>query len=90
MALQLGEVFCSMEVLYAFAQNLVEEPDTFLARHANGDWGELSESDCRANEYALRHGLRVLSSYTLTSGERILVVTEGDRSKTTIMLSEEY
>jgi hypothetical protein len=46
MALPLGKVFCTMGALYAFAQALDEEPDMFLARHANGDWGEL---DARAN-----------------------------------------
>ena len=76
--------------LYAFAQALDEEPDTFLARHANGDWGELSESDREANEYALKHGLRVLSAYTLSSGEKIWIITEADRSRTTILLPSEY
>ena len=60
--LPLGEVFCTMEALYAFAQALDEEPNKFLARHANGDWGELDERDRKANKYALGHGLRVLSA----------------------------
>ena len=56
----------------AFAGALDEDLNSFLARHANGDWGEVNEPDRRANEYALHHGLRVLSSYTLSSGERDL------------------
>jgi hypothetical protein len=62
----------------------------YLTRHANGDWGEIDEHDRKANEYALDHGLRVMSVYTLSSGERIWVVTEADRSSTTILLPEEY
>jgi hypothetical protein len=65
-------------------------PASVLARHANGDWGELDEHDRRANEYALKHGLRVLSAYTLSSGEKIWIITEADRSTTTILLPEEY
>jgi len=64
--------------------------NTFLTRHANGDWGELDEHDLKANEYGLEHGLRLLSAYTLSSGVRIWVITEADRSSTTILLPSEY
>jgi hypothetical protein len=90
MTLPLGKVFCTMEALYAFAQALDEEPNTFLARHANGDWGEVDEHNRKANEHALEHGLRVLSAYTLRTGERIWIITEADRSTTTVLLPEEY
>jgi hypothetical protein len=66
-----------------------EDPLRFLARHASGDWGELCEFDCRQNQIALREGLRVLSSYETTAG-RCWVITEADRSVTTILLPEEY
>ena len=91
-ALPLGEVFCTMGALHALAQALDEEPNTFLARHANakGDGGEVNEHDRQANEYALEHGLRVLSAYTLTSGQRIWVITEAERSSATMLLPEEY
>jgi hypothetical protein len=68
----LGEAFCTMGALAAFAGAIDEDLNSFLARHANGDWGEVNEHDRRANEYALHHSLRVLSSYTLSSGERDL------------------
>jgi hypothetical protein len=64
--------------------------NSFLSRHANGDWGELDEHYRKANEDALEHGLRVLSSYTLKTGEKIWIITEADRSVTTILLPEEY
>jgi hypothetical protein len=61
----------------------------FFSRHANGDWGEVNDHDRKANENALEQGLPVRSAYTLSSGEKICVVTEADRSKTTILLPEE-
>ncbi len=64
-------------------------PFDFLARHAAGDWGELCEFDRRQNQIALREGLRVFGSYETTAG-RCWVLTEADRSVTTILLPEDY
>jgi hypothetical protein len=64
-------------------------PFKYLARHATGDWGELCAFDRRQNEIALRDGYRVLSSYDVPAG-RVWVITEADRSNTTILLPEEY
>ena len=64
-------------------------PFDLLARHATGDWGELCAFDRRQNEIALREGLRVLSSYEVPAG-RVWIITEADRSITTILLPEEY
>ncbi|MGR5112738.1 type I restriction endonuclease subunit M [Vibrio jasicida] len=60
-----------------------------LARHTNGDWGELCIEDKVANDEATRHGLRILSAYRF-GDERIWVITEGDRSVTTFLLPSEY
>ena len=60
-----------------------------LARHRSGDWGELNEQDRRENELSLEHGWRVLSSYPIGEG-RVWIITEADRSYTTILLPEEY
>jgi hypothetical protein len=60
-----------------------------LARHATGDWGELCAFDRRQNEIALRDGYRVLSSYPV-GRECVWIITEADRSVTTILLPEEY
>jgi hypothetical protein len=62
----------------------------FLARHARGDWGELCPADKRANDRALREGDRLLSAYKTSTGERLWVITEADRSATTILLPSEY
>jgi hypothetical protein len=64
-------------------------PFDYLARHATGDWGELCAFDRRQNKIALRDGYRVLSSYETTAG-RVWIITEADRSVTTILLPEEY
>jgi hypothetical protein len=64
-------------------------PFDLLARHATGDWGALCAFDRRQNEIALREGYRVLSSYPVGE-ERVWVITEADRSVTTILLPEEY
>jgi len=64
-------------------------PSDLLARHATGDWGELCAFDRRQNQVALREGYRVLSSYPIGT-ERVWIITEADRSITTILLPEEY
>jgi hypothetical protein len=61
----------------------------YLARHATGDWGDLCAFDCRQSEIALRHGYRIFSSYEVRAG-RVWIITEADRSVTTILLPEEY
>lgn len=60
-----------------------------LARHASGDWGELSASDAKQNAYALIHGSRLFSVYASSAG-RFWIITEADRSATTILMPEDY
>lgn len=67
-----------------------EEMFQMLERHLCGDWGDVSESDAKENEYALRHGLRIISHYKSSGGELIQILTEADRSVTTIQLAKEY
>lgn len=61
-----------------------------LARHLSGDWGDLCKADKEENELSLKEGFRILSSYTLTTGQRLWVITEADRSATTILRPDEY
>ena len=62
-----------------------------VRRHAAGDWGELDAEDRRANETALRIGERLLSAYSVpSSGARVWLITEADRSATTVLLPEDY
>jgi len=67
-----------------------ETPIQFLRRHVSADWGELSEEDVHENELSLREGLRLLSAYRTAKGQKIWIITEADRSATTILLPSEY
>ena len=66
-----------------------EDPLRYLARHQEGDWGDLDAHDRRENERSLEHGWRLLSSYPV-EGKTIWIITEADRSVTTILLPEDY
>ncbi|MBK9260237.1 MAG: hypothetical protein IPM54_10420 [Polyangiaceae bacterium] len=61
-----------------------------LLRHANGDWGDLEEEDKRANELALKDDERLVSAYKFDDGRKMYIITEWDRSYTTVLLPEEY
>ena len=62
----------------------------FLSRHVRGDWGELPKEDKDENQLSLDKGFRLLSSYRTTAGDKIWVITEADRSHTTLLLPDEY
>ena len=68
-----------------------------LIRHASGDWGELGPEDAAANDAAVEHGARILSSYpipdetgNLQHPYRLWIITEADRATTTLLLPSEY
>jgi hypothetical protein len=61
-----------------------------IARHVTGDWGDLDEEDKRENEYSVENNLRILSAYVLSTGVKIWLITEADRSATTLLLPSEY
>ncbi len=75
----------ALEVLEASETSPVE----LLARHVAGDWGELGAEDRVLNDQAVQQGLRIFSAYDLAGG-RVYLITEHDRSATTILLPEEY
>jgi hypothetical protein len=86
--LPLGRVVATPGALKLLLQ-VGEDPFDYLARHASGDWGELCEHDRRQNELALREEARIFSSYDTPAG-KVWIITEADRSVTTILLPEEY
>ena len=61
-----------------------------LSRHIRGDWGNLDEEDKQANEDALKQGSRLLSSYLTSQNVKFWIITEADRSVTTVLLPEDY
>ncbi|WP_233238839.1 hypothetical protein [Bordetella sp. LUAb4] len=75
------------------AIRLLQERDTgalsLLLRHQCGDWGKVHPEDGAANDTAIVYGGRILSCYDIV-GERIWIITEADRSVTTLLLPEEY
>lgn len=85
----LGRVVATPGALEALGAAAID-PAVLLARHAVGNWGDLSDEDRKENELSLNRGLRLLSSYRLPDGERIWIVTEADRSATTLLLPSEY
>ena len=85
--LRLGRISTTSNVLAS-----VSHDDIVLAigRHQAGDWGEMGDEDRIANDHALASGGRILSAYRAVNGIRFWVLTEGDRSHTTVMLPEDY
>lgn len=61
-----------------------------LQRHCDGDWGLLDAEDREANDHALIEGGRLLSSYEAADGTRFWIITEANRSVTTLLLPSEY
>ena len=61
-----------------------------LKRHAVGDWGDVCPEDAQENELSLREGFRLLSVYQSTAGVKFWIITEADRSATTVLMPEDY
>jgi len=74
----------------ALLEQVNKSPLEFLSRHLRGDWGELCQDDKAENELSLKCGFRLMSSYQITETEKLWVITEGDRSVTTLLLPAEY
>jgi hypothetical protein len=85
----LGQIVATRGALQALAASS-QNPLEFLSRHARGDWGELCVEDREQNALALREGYRLMSAYTLGNGEKLWIITESDRSVTTLLLPQEY
>jgi hypothetical protein len=67
-----------------------KSPLEFLSRHLRGDWGDLCQEDKTENELGLKYGFRLMSSYPITDTEKLWIISEADRSVTTLLLPEEY
>lgn len=82
-----GQIAITQGALSELAQ---EEAMCGLVRHMSGDWGDLDEHDWKENEAALEYGFRLFSRYVASSGSVFWIITEHDRSVTTILLPNEY
>jgi hypothetical protein len=90
-----GRIYATPGAL-ALLKRSNQDPRTFIARHVQGDWGLVHPEDAAANKHAVNHGLRIVSSYAVgadgltNEAEVIWVITEADRSATTLLLPGEY
>lgn len=89
MLFDLGHIVATPGALRAL-QRAEQLPAEFLDRHTTGDWGELVDGDKQENEFSVRNGFEILSAYTTSAGDKIWIITEADRSATTLLLPEEY
>ena len=85
----LGQICATPGAIEAM-QEAGQAPLELLQRHQRGDWGQVCPEDSQANEQALQDGSRILSVYSLSTGTVVWIITEADRSVTTILLPEEY
>lgn len=84
---QLGHLVATPNALDQISN---EEIMAGLKRHASCDWGTLDPEDLQSNERALAHGGRLFSAYLSTAGVKFWIITEADRSVTTVLLPEDY
>jgi hypothetical protein len=85
----LGKVYLTVGAREALAESN-QEASEFLAFHQKGDWGLVCEDDKRENELSVKEGFRILSVYKTARDVKIWVITEVDRSSTTVLLPSEY
>ena len=86
---ELGQVVATPGALAAL-ERAHQAPGEFVARHVAGDWGEVPEEDKTENEVSILNGYRILSAYRTKLGDRLWILSEADRSVTTVLLPEEY
>lgn len=74
----------------AFDKLNPEDVVSALSRHRRGNWGELNDKDKEMNQQALENGNRIFSTYRDRKGTKFWIITEADRSVTTVLFPEEY
>jgi hypothetical protein len=85
---QLGQIVATPGALKVL-NDFDVDPTSLIRRHNGGDWGDVDEFDAHQNQFAIRTKLRILSSYPITDTVTVWIITEADRSATTILLPEE-
>ena len=88
MRFNLGQILATPQALKHLASNGVV-PLNLISRHICGDWGDIHPEDRKLNDQAVSNGSRVLSAYKI-GNDRVYVITEWDRSSTTVLLASEY
>jgi hypothetical protein len=85
----LGQTCATPRALEALS-HAGQDAAQFLRRHQSGDWGDLSEEGKQENDFSVDKNLRIFSAYRLSDGTKIWIITEADRSVTTVLLPSEY
>ena len=85
----LGEVYLTIGAREALEESN-QTPNEFLAKHQSGDWGIIGKEDWKENDFSVKVGFRILSAYETSQDEKLWIITEADRSSTTILLPSEY
>jgi len=85
----LGQVVATPGALAAL-QEAQESLWPYIKRHAAGDWGEVGAADKKENELSIKEGFRIMSVYRVPGGGKIWIITEADRSYTTVLTPEDY
>ena len=84
----LGRLVATADVNAHLIDNDID-PTPFICQHHCGQWGDVPPEDAQENDFSVQNGLRVLSSYQM-AGERVWIITEADRSSTTLLFPSEY
>lgn len=85
----LGNVYMTIGAREALEESN-QQPHEFISKHQTGNWGDLCEADKKENELSLKKGFRILSAYKTSENVKLWIITESDRSATTILLPSEY
>lgn len=85
---KLGMIVATPGVLEHFDRHEINA-QVYIERHQCGDWGNVPPEDAQENDLSVQNGFRVLSSYDI-AGERVWIITEADRSSTTLLFPSEY
>lgn len=90
MLFELGQIVATSGIAQKSEDpNFAHEVRKCLSKHIKGDWGDLCEEDKNLNEQAIQKGTRILSAYNILN-EKIYIITEADRSVTTVLFAREY
>lgn len=84
---QLGQLVATPNALNQLTQDDILSG---IVRHQSGDWGDVDEDDRKENDLSLEKGFRLLSVYHATNGVTFWIITEVDKSSTTVLLPEDY
>ena len=84
---QLGQIVATPNALNHLTKDDIRSG---IIRHQSGDWGDLDADDRKENDLALERGNRLLSAYQASNGVKFWIITEADKSSTTVLLPEDY